>query len=396
MPDQIAPADRRLLVAAAAVAVVLMAATVVFAPGNSQGESGVPSSYSADSGGALAAYLLLRDLHYNVHRWEESPTSLDRLGQGAVLIVAGPTETPTNREREALRAFVRRGGRLLFCGGSVAEFFPEALVSPRKEDGSWKEYDATFPSYFSRGARTIVIRPEASLVKAGAPGIDLYGDSAGSVVAAWPIGTGEVLWWAGATPLTNAGIGRGSNLQLFLNAVDTRPLNAMQTPAAIYWDEYFHGQRTSLWSYVAQTPVAWALAQAALLMLAALFTFSRRWGPIVRPAAVSRLSPLEFVDTLGGLYQRAGATAVAVAVTYRHLRMRLTQQLGIPASAPDEELARAAGVRLGWKPEPLREALAQASAAAGPQPRQALALIRTMESYAAQLGMRRVKPAEKK
>jgi hypothetical protein len=372
-----------------------MAATVVFAPGNSRGESSVPSSYSPDSGGALAAYLLLQDLHYDVHRWEESPAGLERLGHGAVLIVAGPTETPTNRERDALRAFVRRGGRLLFCGGSVTQFFPEAMISPRTEDGSWKEYAVTFPSYFSRGARTIVIRPEASLARAGTPGIDLYGDSTASVVAAWPIGAGEVLWWTGAMPLTNAGIGRRSNLQLFLNAVDTRPLNAVDTPPAIYWDEYFHGQRTSLWSYVAQTPVGWALAQAALLMLAVLFTFSRRWGPLVQPAAVSRRSPLEFVDTLGGLYQRAGATSVAVAVTYRRLRMRLTQQFGIAASAPDEELVRAAGARLGWKSEPLREALAQASAA-GPRPRQALALIRTMESYTAQLGMRRAEPAENK
>jgi hypothetical protein len=87
---------------------------------------------------------------------------------------------------------------------------------------------------------------------------------------------------------------------------------------------------------------------------------------------------------------------VAVAVTYRRLRMRLTQQFGIAASAPDEELVRAAGARLGWKSEPLREALAQASAAAGPRPRQALALIRTMESYTAQLGMRRAEPAENK
>lgn len=386
MPGQIAPADRKLLLAAAALAVLLMAGTVFFAPGNRLGESPVPSSYSPDSGGALAAYLLLQDLHYDVQRWEDSPAALDRLGRGAVLIVAGPTETPTNRERESLRAFVHRGGRLLFCGGSVREFFPEAGVSPGQGDGTWQEYAASFPSYFSRGAQTIVLRPEAIWDQAGAREISLYGDSTGAVVAAWPIGAGEVLWWAGATPLTNAGIRRGSNLQLFLNAVDAAP--------AIYWDEYFHGQRTSLWSYVGHTPVAWALAQFALLMLAVLFTFSRRWGPMVRPAAVSRLSPLEFVDTLGGLYQLAGATSVAVGVTYRHLRMRLTRQLGMPASAPDGELASAAAARLGWKLEPLRETLAQSSAAIKPRPRQALALIQTMEGYTAQLGIRRALPPE--
>jgi hypothetical protein len=218
----------------------------------------------------------------------------------------------------------------------------------------------------------------------GAPQIALYGDAKGAVVVSWPIGEGEVLWWAGATPLTNAGMRRGSNLRLFLNAVDAASI--------VYWDEYFHGQRTSLWAYTASTPVAWALAQLGLLTVAVLFTFSRRAGPTFSPAPVSRLSPLEFVETLGGLYQRAGATSVAVSVVYRHLRMKLTQQLSMPASAPDGDLATAAGARLGWKTGDLLDALARSSSPVAPRPRQALALIQKLEGYTAQLGIRRARP----
>lgn len=386
MPGQITPGDRKLLLTAAAVALLLMAGTVFFTPGGRLGESPVPSSYSSDSGGALAVYLLLENLHYPVRRWQEPPTSLEKAGRGAVLVIAEPTEIPSNRERESLRAFVRRGGRVLFCGGGVSAFFREAAVSRKPGAVEWKKYTASLPSYFSRGAPAVVVRPKALWEELGVRDLALYGDSSGAVVVSWPIGTGEVLWWAGATPLTNAGIRRASNLRLFLNAVDEASI--------IYWDEYYHGQRTSLWSYAAHTPVAWALAQFGLLLLAVLFTFSRRWGPVAEPAAVSRLSPLEFVETLGGLYQRAGATSVAVGVAYRHLRMKLTQQLGVPASAPDEELAPAAGARLGWKPDELLGVLEKSATPVGLRPRQALALIQELEGYTAQLGIRRALPPE--
>jgi hypothetical protein len=383
MPGQIAPQDRKLLLVAGSLALFLVAGTMFLSPGGRLGESPVPSTYSTDSGGALAAYLLLDDLHYNVRRWQESPTEL-RAGHGAMLIIAEPTEFPAEREREALRAFVRRGGRVLFCGAVVKAFFPEAAVTPQPGEGRWRKYDATLPAGFSRGAPSVLLRPQAFWEGPDTRAVAFYGTKDGAVVTAWPIGAGEVVWWAGATPLTNAGIRRASNLRLFLNA--------LEGARAIYWDEYFHGQRTSLWGYVARTPVAWALAQLALIAVAVLATFSRRWGPLVRPAAVSRLSPLEFVETLGGLYQRAGAASVAAGVASRHLRRKLAHQLGVPVSTPDEELARAAAARLGWNHGGILGALERSSASVAPRPRQALALIQELEGYTARLGIRRASP----
>ena len=56
-----------------------------------------------------------------------------------------------------------------------------------------------------------------------------------------------------------------------------------------------------------KTPLPWAGWQIALAFAALLFTFSRRSGPLRMPLQESRLSPLEFVDTLGDLYQSAHA-----------------------------------------------------------------------------------------
>jgi hypothetical protein len=177
---------------------------------------------------------------------------------------------------------------------------------------------------------------------------------------------------------------RSGNLALFLNAM-TAPSGE---PLSIYWDEYFHGARGSLWSYIAATPLPWGMVQIALLTLALMFTFSRRSGPIVRPSAVSRLSPLEFVETMGGLYQRAGAAPIAVAAAYRLLRLELIRRLGFPVSGGDRDLARAAGQRLGLPGDQLAVALesaARASTSAKFPARQALDLVQQLEGYVARL-----------
>ncbi|MGH9648744.1 MAG: DUF4350 domain-containing protein, partial [Bryobacteraceae bacterium] len=301
-----------------------------------------------------------------------------------LLILAEPTETPTEHDQAALLKFVTNGGRVLFCGAPIASFFPEATAVAKVSDPEWKEFAPTLPSYLSRGASQVVMRPTAYWRDKNPALLRIYGDEKSAVVVSWRIGSGEVLWWAGATPLTNAGIVRAGNLELFLNSM-AGPSGA---PLSIYWDEYFHGARGSLWSYIAATPLPWGMLQIGLLMLALVFTFSRRSGPIVQPAAVSRLSPLEFVETMGGLYQRAGAAPIAVAAAYRLLRLELIRRLGLAVSDTDRDLARAAGQRLGLPRDELADKLDSAARAANSAKfpaRQALALVQQLEGYVARL-----------
>src|SRR5579862_9468911 len=75
LPGELSRADRRLLIGAGALAVLMAAVTIAFAPAHGA-ESTVPSSYDSGSGGARAAYLLLEQLHYLVRRWEDSPLRL--------------------------------------------------------------------------------------------------------------------------------------------------------------------------------------------------------------------------------------------------------------------------------------------------------------------------------
>ena len=394
MLGALTPADRKLLLGAAVFVVLLVAGTVLIGPPNRGPESSVPSTYSSASAGARAAYLLLRDLRYPVRRWEEPPDHLADAGHSSVLILAEPTDKPSKHEKQALLRFVQSGGRILFCGDAIQSFFSSAMISESVRGADWEKFSAGLPSYFSQGAENIIMQPKAFWKRPAVTQLPLYGNPDAAAIITWRMGAGELVWWAGATPLTNAGIRQADNLRLFLNAVSPRSPNQ---PANIYWDEYFHGQRGSLWSYVAGTPVAWGLLQLGFILAAVLFTFSRRWGPIAAPTARSRLSPLEFVDTLGGLYERAGATSVAVDVAYRHLRLKLTQKLALPAAITNPNLAAAAHARLGWNSDELQTTLERAGAAAATRKLSAAAgleLIQNLEAYTHRLGVPKISVPE--
>jgi len=387
MPARIAASDRTLLLIAGAVIALFIVTTAVLSPPPEQIESPVPSTYSAQSAGADAAYRLLVKLRYPVRRWENSPTDLPH-NEKILLILAEPFQPPSKQEREALANFVDEGGHVLFTGRSIASYFPDADLSYRFADPAWKSFAPNLPVRLTRGAQHVTLQPQAFWKNLNANQLSLYGDSKEPVVVSWSLGDGEILWWAGSTPLSNAGIRRDDNLAFFLNSLANWEA---AEPYKIYWDEYFHGERSSPWSYIGKTSAVWSLAQIVVLALAILFTFSRRSGPIFIPKETSRLSPIEFVDTLGGLYQHAGAASSAIAVSFGRLRSLLTRQLGLPSNTPMAQLASAAESRLGWKDSGLAQCLLRANAAmraAEVAPGEALEIVQDLEGFSAKLDLR--------
>jgi hypothetical protein len=136
------------------------------------------------------------------------------------------------------------------------------------------------------------------------------------------------------------------------------------------------------------------LLQFGVLGLAVLFTFSRRSGPMMMPAVATRLAPLEFVDTLGGLYQRAHAEPDVVAAVYLRFRGTLTRHLRLPMAIPNTSLDEATRGRLGLKDDSFLETLQRADAASHAQritAAEALDLIHKLEKYEAQLGLKKKK-----
>lgn len=337
MPIQLNPKDRKLMLGAGLVFVLLIAAALVFGSGE-QSQAEFPSSYSTASGGAKAAYLLLSGSGYKVQRWEKPLSDLPR-ATAKTLIVAEPYEAPTREERERLKAFISEGGHVIATGMFAGTFLPENDSVPDLLAGmTWKKAFALSPSTITRAAPQIMLSPRASW-GAFSSAYPLYGDGKHTLVVKYPFGRGEVLWWASATPLTNAGLKESGNLEFFLACLGDQKNE-------ILWDEYIHGYRETLAASIAHSPVKWLFLQLVLLAVAVVATFSRRSGPTFVPASNVRLSPLEFVQTLGGLYQRAGTASVAVDICYRRFRFWLTKRLGIASNTSVEELASA--VRGRW------------------------------------------------
>lgn len=343
MPHALDAGDRKLLTAAGALLVVLVVTAALLSPRRSQGTSAYPSTYSANWDGAKGAYLLLQDLGYRVSRWEESPTELKGDMAKQVLVFAEPLQVPTPEEKQAVREFLQKGGRILAVGAGASRLLPESSrleeVYPLNEKTTFRPL---LPSPLIRNA------PEISMVSPNhwepqsKSQLVVYGNTETAAVITYTVGKGQVIWWGASTPMTNAGIRLSGNLALFLNSIG--PAEGTQ----VLWDEYFHGAHGSLWPYVAQTPLPWGIAQFGLVFLAILATHSRRHAPVHIPLAHSRLSPLEFVETLGDLYSSAHAGPAAVRIAYQRLRYQLTRQLGLPGTISDSDLASAAQASLAW------------------------------------------------
>src|SRR5207244_10317603 len=107
----------------------------------------------------------------------------------------------------------------------------------------------------------------------------------------------------------------------------------------------------------------WIGGQVVMMLAATLLTYSRRSGPIVVPKPDSRLSPLEFVRTLGAVYDRAGAASIAVDIGYERFRYQLTERLGIARNSPVDQIERAASARWNLEGSALGDVLRSCEAA---------------------------------
>jgi hypothetical protein len=372
--------DRRLLIWAGVFMLVVIFALTFLS--QDEEESGIPSTYSAQRHGAKAAFLLLQQSGYKVQRWEQSPSDLPADPAATVLVLASPFRAPTRDEKNALQTFVDRGGKIVATGRSASIYLPQAETENELVPSPVaKEYQPQLLTPLTRGG-TIQMSPVAYWKGPATSSLAHYADGDRPIVVSYKAGLGEVIWWGASTPLTNAAIAKQGNMALLLNSLG----NADEVQ--VYWDEYFHGEQSSLSGYLGTPPIFHGLLQCALVFLALIFTFSRRNGPIHPLPQPSRLSPLEFVSTLGKLYRRANAIHSALAIPYARFRAQAARQLGIRQDVPTADLARALKNRMRYKDDSLAELLRQIENALHTpelQEAQALELVQQLNRHAQKL-----------
>lgn len=345
--------------------IVLLAALVAASgPGNQAGGRG--STFSSAPEGSRAAYLTLLELGYTVQRSQEPLTALGVDPAQTVLVLASPQDAISDQDVRALREFLEAGGIVLATGaGGLRALGGDGKAASEIEDAA--TFTPVVKTPLTAGAPSIRMAREVQQPPELKDYTVIYGSAAGPAVMDAVVGNGHAIWWAGSTPLTNASISAPGNFELLLNALG-------DGTRAIVWDEHYHGFRRSLWSYTAGTPLPWMLAQCGVLAAAALLTWSRRLGPL-RPRAVDpRTAPMEFIETVGGLYERAHVEEAAVETARRRLRRLLATSAGLSTDTSDDRLAHTAAPRAGLDPDQVAALLRDAADAAATKPETAAAV----------------------
>ncbi len=362
-----------------ATVVALSAAAAIIAPPASQGLP-AGSSFSYQTDGAAAAYLTLERAGYDIRRSFDAVSALTADPASTVLILADPLDVPTNSDRRALQAMVTNGATVLLTGCGGTRFLSTDKSLSEGGAATPKPFTRAFPSPLSADPPRILMATECGWWNPGERYTVLYGDERNAAVRFTKTGSGLLVWWTGSTPLTNASIDEPGQLELLLDLVGVRG-------RTVLWDEFYHGQRRSLVSYAMRTPLPWVSAQILLVGLVAAAIYVRRRAPIVERTTESRASPLEFVDTLAGLYARASTAGDAVATARVRLRRLLAEATGLSTTADDRRLAEAAAARLRIDGGDTAAALETAARLTGDTtlPGEALPVVRRLQTAASAL-----------
>ena len=379
--------DGKFLLIFSSVVVVLIVITGLLAP-NREDRDPTPSTWNSGAAGAKAAYRLLGQLGYTTVRWERPEAELSTLdATHSTLIVAEPSpsfaaRTDKNR-RQPFIDFLRRGGRIVATGAIAALFVPDAKVT--QTEHILTDLCITMPEGPDPLARAGELEMAAPVRWSNDdPAVRVAqtcGD--GAVVVSYPEGRGEIIWWASATPLTTLGLHNDGNLRLLLASVG-------DTGRAVYFDEFMHGMNQSPWTAARGTPLTGIIVQTCCVAALLLFSFARGSGPHRALAQPPRASPLEFVESMGALYAKAGASPVAIAAAQRRLTDFLAHEAGLPGEAlrsGPAAIASAVQARFGCDATALAADLEAAKQAEydSPGPAAALAQVRRLDQHIATL-----------
>lgn len=393
MPLQLTAVDRKILLVAAGVFVVMIGTAVLLVRGRGS-DANIPSAYSAASGGCKAAFLLLKESGYQTQTWEQPLRELPYAhAKGKTLVILEPAVFPAREDKEKFGLFLRSGGRVIAAGRFANFYLPmdESAVEPLSPT-TWKRVPALSPSPITRAAPEITLAPQAYW-RSSSGAVGLYGEPEKAAVVEYKIGEGRVLWLAAATPLTNAGLKETGNLDFLLSALGS------PEQTTILWDEYVHGYERSAASGKSNRLIAWIGLQLGVFTIAILLAYSRRNGPVWVPEGDVRLSPLEFVRTLGSLYEQANASGVAVEISFQRFRYMFTRRLGLPVNSSVDKLARAVREGHAIAEENFAQTLSECESwryDARVPPTTALRLVQALSDYAVRLELTGRQRGEKK
>jgi hypothetical protein len=379
--------ERKLVLLFCGAVLLVIAAASLLSPANDDSDKS-PTTYNSGTAGIKAAYLLLADLGYSSVRWDQPPSALAGIdAPHATVIYASPDVPPEKVQavRADVAAFLHRGGRVLVSGPEAASLLPGAAIAPPTQP--FEKLCLSTPEGggpLARAGQVSIADSARWTALTPAVHVDQWcgGDA---VVVSYRVGEGTAIWWSSTLPLTNLGLKDDASLKLFLASADASGIQGPSQPRpSVFFDEYFHGVQTSLSDFTRGLPltqIAWQVAAVALLLV---FSYSRRNGPIRLPTRLPRTSPIEFAESMGQLYRKAGATQAATEGARRRLLRFLIDRCGLPRSIAQSDADTIAKTLNSRYPGDWTELAKHLSQAADSQyqslaPRSALTLVKALD-----------------
>ncbi|MFZ0301123.1 MAG: DUF4350 domain-containing protein [Terracidiphilus sp.] len=371
--------DRRLLLICIGVVVVLAVINGAFARNQNDDNNTLPSSYLTGRHGARAAYDLLAESGYKIERWEQPLSELAaQTNHGTVVILVDPFLKST-RDFKAVDQILERGGRILVTGMAGGVLVPGGAAQPTTQlsGAACKLTPQGLGSL--AGSGEIWMQPEATWKMSNPRYHEDFNCAGEPAVVEYDEHAGHVVWWAGSTPIENGSIARSNNVDLFLNAIGSPEGHRF------YWDESLHGDTKSEW-YYARGPALTMLIYGAIgLALLTILSFSRRRGPVRDVPLPARSTPVEFIEALGSLYGKAGASATAVQLAFDRFRRAMGALCGVKGMQMDARaLADAMRRRFPAAGAELETDLAECESACNDDllaPKKALALVQKLSRW---------------
>lgn len=282
--------------------------------------------------GARAAYLWLREMGFPARSYRRPYTSLDASVQA--LAVLDPSQAITERQGDALFDWLTEGGTLLVAPGgnpelrtrlaewvsfevdelAASEVPGDRIVLDDAEHAGhrrWRYREATPDErgMFPYPVRDIAFRWDSRVIDPAGEHRVLFARDGLGLVAEFYAGDGAVVVFADEEMLSNRGIEKAQNVELFASLME----DWVEPGTEIWFDDYHHGERAggSLAAYLARRRPG--LFAAALLLAGALavMRFGRALVVGADRARFRRRRPAEFVEALGLLYERSRAVSPA-------------------------------------------------------------------------------------
>jgi hypothetical protein len=347
----------------------------------------LPTTYNAGSAGIKAAYLLLGKLGYDAQRWEGSTSDLGQVDAAkTTLVLANPYVPPedTKDVQASIAEFLARGGRVLVTGVQGAYLLPGAHTSSPTQ--LYKALCFTTPEGQSMLAQAgkVTIDDDARWSDSGVSSRVAQWCGGDAVVVRYKVGESEAVWWSSPLPMTNRGLKEDASLKLLMASVGA-------PGRTVLFDESLHGARESVWETAKGLPLRSLAWQAAFVALLLVLSFGRRSGPLRTPLKAMRSSPLEFAESMGHLYNKAGATQVATDGARRRVLRFLHERCGVPQTmlkASPQEIVEVIQSRFGGDWSGLGTHLTQAEAENTLSSGTALALVKALNNDVEELEQR--------